>query len=104
VCGPRSRSGDYPPHRLARSQPGGYPSRSHRGNFYRRTHARLGAPQAIAATAHKLARIVCHSIATGKPYDETVFLRKDHKQAQRHEKRLRNPAKTLGFQLVPIAA
>jgi transposase len=79
-------------------------SKSHLGNFYRRMRARLGGPQAITATAHKLARIVYHLITTGQHYDETVFVREDQKQAQRQEKRLRKQAKSLGFQLVPIAA
>lgn len=79
-------------------------SRSHLGNFYRRMRARLGPPQAITATAHKLARIVYQLITTGQPYDESVFQSQEHKQAQRHEKRLRKQAKTLGFQLVPIPA
>jgi transposase len=79
-------------------------SRSRLGSFYRSMRARLGSPQAITATAHKLARIVYHLLTTGQSYDESVFLMEDQKQAQRHEKRLRKQAKTLGFQLVPIAA
>ena len=79
-------------------------SKSHLGNFYRRMRARLGGPPAITATAHKLARIIYHLITTGQHYDETVFVREDQKQAQRQEKRLRKQAKSLGFQLVPIAA
>ena len=79
-------------------------SRSHLGNFYRRMRARLGAPQAITATAHKLARIVYHMLSTGQAYDETVFLNEDRKQAHRHEKHLRKQANEIGFQLVPIAA
>ena len=79
-------------------------SKSHLGNFYRRMRARLGAPEAITATAHKLARIIYHLLTTGQRYDESVFVREDQKQAQRYEKRLRKQAKTLGFQLVPITA
>jgi hypothetical protein len=79
-------------------------SKSHLGNFYRRMRARLGGPQAITATAHKLARIIYHLLTTRQHYDETVFVREDQKQAQRQEKRLRKLAKTLGFQLVPITA
>lgn len=79
-------------------------SRTRLGNFYRRLRARLGAPQAITATAHKLARIVYHLLTTGQAYDESVFVREDQKQAQRHEKHLRKQAKSLGFQLIPIAA
>jgi len=78
-------------------------SRSHLGNFYRRMRARLGAPQAITATAHKLARIVYRLITTGQAYDESVFGSEVNKQAQRREKHLRKQAKNLGFQLVPIA-
>ena len=80
-------------------------SHSRLGNFYRRMRARLGgAPQAITATAHKLARIIYHLITTGQAYDETVFLMEDQKQALRYEKRLRKQANALGLQLVPIEA
>lgn len=78
-------------------------SRTHLGSFYRRMRARLGAPQAIAATAHKLARIVYRLLTTGHAYDEAVFLQEDQKQPQRHEKHLRKQAQSLGFKLVPIA-
>jgi hypothetical protein len=73
-------------------------SRTHLGNFYRRLRGRLGAPQAITATAHKLARIVYHLLTTGQAYDESVFLREDQRQAQRQEKHLRKQAQSLGFQ------
>ncbi|MGC2028814.1 MAG: IS110 family transposase [Steroidobacteraceae bacterium] len=79
-------------------------SRSRLGNFYRSMRARLGGPQAITATAHKLARIIYHLITTGQTYDETVFLIEDQKQAQRYEKRLRKQANALGFQHVPFQA
>jgi transposase len=79
-------------------------SRTRLGNFYRSIRARLGGPQAITATAHKLARIVYHLLTTGQPYDETVFQNEEQKQAQRHEKRLRKQAQMLGFQLVPVPA
>jgi len=79
-------------------------SRPHLGNFYRRMRAQLGAPQAITATAHKLARIIYHLLSTGHSYDETIFRDEDRKQTQRHEKRLRKQANAIGFQLVPIAA
>lgn len=77
-------------------------SRSPLGNFYRRMRARLGAPQAITATAHKLARIIYHLLTTGTPYDETVFAKQDHQQAIRQENRLRKQAKSLGFQLIAV--
>jgi hypothetical protein len=31
-------------------------------------------PQAITATAHKLARIIYHLLTTGQAYDESVFI------------------------------
>jgi len=79
-------------------------SQSHLGSFYRRMRAKLGAPQAITATAHKLARILYHLLTTGASYDESVFASAEHKQAVRHENRLRKQARSLGFQLVPLTA
>ena len=77
-------------------------SRSHLGNFYRSMRARLGAPQAITATAHKLARILYHLLTTGSAYDESVFAQEQQKQTLRLHKRLTKQAKLLGLQLVPI--
>jgi transposase len=42
-------------------------SKSWRGDCYRRRRAKLGAPKAIAAAAHKLARIVYHLPTTRQP-------------------------------------
>ena len=79
-------------------------SQSYLGAYYRRMRARLGAPQAITAAAHKLARILYHLLTTRTAYDESVFAREEKKQAVRHENRLRKQAKAIGFQLVPIPA
>lgn len=47
------------------------------GEFFRRITRRitrkLGNPQAITATAHKLARIVYHLLSTREAYNESVF-------------------------------
>lgn len=43
------------------------------GEFFRRITRRLGKPQAITATAHKLARIIFHLLSTKEPYDESKF-------------------------------
>jgi transposase len=48
-------------------------SQSWLGQYFRRMRAKLGAPKAITAAAHKLARIVFHMLTTGQAYDETVF-------------------------------
>jgi len=58
----------------------------------------------ITATAHKLARIVCHVLTASQAYEESGFIQEARKQAQRHEKQLRKQAKTSGFLLVSIAA
>ncbi len=47
-------------------------SQSWLGQYYRRMRAKLGAPKAITASAHKLARIVFHMLTNRHAYDETV--------------------------------
>ena len=42
-------------------------SQSFLGHFYRRMRTKLGAPKAITATAHKLARIIYHMVTTDIP-------------------------------------
>ncbi len=79
-------------------------SRSHLGNFYRSMRARLGAPQAITATAHKLARILYHLLTSGSAYDENVFAAEQQKHNLRIQKCLYKQAKLLGLQLLPITS
>jgi len=79
-------------------------SQSYLGAYYRRMRTRLGAPKAITATAHKLARIVFHLITTGEAYDESVFAVEEQRRRARMEKRLRQHARFLGYQLVPLAS
>ncbi len=45
--------------------------------------ANLGAPKAITATAHKLARIIYHMVTTGQDYDETICVKNEMKNRQR---------------------
>ena len=77
-------------------------SRTALGDFYRRMRAKLGAPKAITATAHKLARIVYHLLKTGQPYDESVLGRHNESHHRRAEASLRRHAKTMGFAVVPL--
>ena len=79
-------------------------SESALGEFYRRMRTRLGAPKAITAAAHKLARIIYHMLKTREPYDESVFARAETIHRQRREYRLRALAQTLGYTLVPVGA
>jgi hypothetical protein len=60
---------------------------------------RLGAPEAVTATAHKLARIVYHMLSTKEPYSENVLVQCDRQASTRAEMRLRRQAANLGFQL-----
>jgi hypothetical protein len=76
-------------------------SNSYLGNFLRRMKARHGAPKAITATAHKLARIIYHLVRNGKSFDESVFAEHEKQHKKRLKRRIRIQAKALGFQLVP---
>src|SRR4051812_13304054 len=79
-------------------------SQSALGEFYRRMRTRLGAPKAITATAHKLARILHHMLTTREPYQESVFARLEAAYLQRAENRLKAQARALGFTLSPSSA
>ncbi|HEX4166848.1 MAG TPA: IS110 family transposase [Bryobacteraceae bacterium] len=71
------------------------------GEFFRRITRKLGKPQAITATAHKLARIILHLLRTREPYNEGVFHKCEEQTLRRAELRLRKHAAQLGFQIVP---
>jgi len=77
-------------------------SQSWLGQYYRRMRARLGAPKAITAAAHKLARILFHLLTTRQPYDETVFAQQEIQNNQRMQRKLQHQAKSFGLQLVEI--
>lgn len=79
-------------------------SQTHLGAYYRRMRTRLGAPKAITATAHKLARIIFHLLTTGQSYDESIFATDELRRRTRTEHRLRRQAKEFGFELVAIPA
>jgi transposase len=72
------------------------------GEYFRRMKARLGAPKAITATAHKLARIVYHLLTNRRPYDESIFVEQEIRFKNRKAARLRTLARELGFELVPV--
>lgn len=76
-------------------------SNSALGAFYRRQRTRLGAPKAITATAHKLARTFYSMLKNGTEY---VDYGKDYYEKQyenRVLKNLKKRAASLGFKLVP---
>jgi len=76
-------------------------SKSALGDFYRRMRAKLGAPKAITAAAHKLARIIFHLISTRQEFDDSKFAADQLRYQKRQEIKLRARARTLGFELVP---
>ena len=70
------------------------------GGFYRRIRARLGAPKAITATAHKLARIFYRMWTTGQSY---IDMGSDYYENRYKERVLRNitrRARELGYDAV----
>ena len=75
-------------------------SQSPLGDFFRRMRAKLGAPSAITAAAHKLARIVFHMLSTREGYDEAALKRNEQGFRARAETRLRAQAKALGYSIV----
>ena len=77
-------------------------SKSALGDFYRRMRAKLGAPKAITAAAHKLARIIYHLITTRQEYDESKFTADQVRYQKRQEIKLRAKAKAMGFELVAV--
>ena len=71
------------------------------GAFLRRKKAHLGAPKAITATAHKLARIIYSMLRYGQKY---VDAGAEYYESQHRQRALRNAkrrAAQLGYELVP---
>jgi transposase len=71
------------------------------GGFYRRIRTRSGAPVAITATAHKLARIFYYLWTTGEDFVATGVDAYEQQYQQRIVKHLKKRAKQMGFDLVP---
>jgi len=79
-------------------------SHSALGAFFRRLKTRLGAPKAVTATAHKLARLVYRLLKYGADY--VAHGMEEYEQAYR-ERTLQNlirKAKALGYKLLPTTA
>jgi transposase len=73
------------------------------GEFFRRITRKLGKPQAITATAHKLARILYHLLSTKEEYNASVFQLCEAETLKRAEARLRKQAAQFGLQVVPAS-
>ncbi len=70
-------------------------SQSPLGDFFRRRRAKLGAPSAITAAAHKLARIVHHMLSKREAYDPTILLGDDTRHRARAE--VASPGQSTGL-------
>jgi hypothetical protein len=69
------------------------------GAYLRRQRSRLGAPKAITATAHKLARVVYHLMRFGAAYVKQTEQQYAEEVRQRQEKQLLRRAREMGYEL-----
>jgi len=73
------------------------------GASYRRLRARLGAPKAMTATAHKLARLVDSMLRYGTAYVDAGQQAYEQKYRDRVLTNLQRKARVFGYQLVHVA-
>ena len=78
-------------------------SNSALGAFLRRKKAHLGAPKAITATAHKLARLIYSMLRYGQEYVDAGAEYYEHQYQQRALSAAKRRAAQLGYQLVPMS-
>ena len=71
------------------------------GSLLRRKKARLGAPKAITATAHKLARIIYSMLRYGQEYVDAGAEYYESQYRQRVLRNAKHRAAQLGYELVP---
>jgi transposase len=81
-------------------------SQSYLGAQYRRLRGKLGAPKAITAMAHKLARLVYRMLRWGHDYVDKGMQYYEERHRQQQLQWLKKRAATLGLQIVepPAAA
>lgn len=77
-----------------------YRSKTALGAFFRKMRARLGAPKAITATAHKMARILYRMLAAGGNYREAGENYYEQQYQERVLANLTKRAKEMGYKLV----
>lgn len=78
-------------------------SRTALGAFYRRIRSRVGAPQALTATARKLAVIYYSMLKHGTEYVEMGQSAYEQQFQKRRLQTMRKQALSMGYMLVPIA-
>jgi len=79
-----------------------YRDKSSLGDKFRRLCAKLGAPKAITAMAHQLARLIWHLILHRVPFDLSVFAAYEQANQTRRLNHLSKAARQMGYQLTPI--
>ena len=72
------------------------------GEFFRGKLMRLGAPGAITATAHKLARVIYVLIKAGADYRQEILFPSHQDMRLVRERKVKKMAHSLGFRLVPL--
>ena len=77
-------------------------SNSALGAFLRRKKAQLGAPKAITATAHKLARIIYSMLRSGQGYVDAGAQYYESQYRERALRAAKRRAAQLGHRLVPV--
>lgn len=78
-------------------------SHSALGAYYRRMQARLGAPKAITATAHKLARIFYRLWTSGDAYTDPGVDAYEQRYRDRVLQNLKRKAQAFGLELIPLS-
>ncbi|OGR08018.1 MAG: hypothetical protein A2511_06220 [Deltaproteobacteria bacterium RIFOXYD12_FULL_50_9] len=79
-------------------------SKSALGAYLRRQRSRLGAPKAITAAAHKLARLVYAMLKHGTAYIDAGQEYYEERYRTRVVQNLKRKAQELGFALVEVAS
>ncbi|MCW7551672.1 IS110 family transposase [Endozoicomonas gorgoniicola] len=77
-------------------------SKSALGAYYRRMRSKLGAPKAITATAHKLARLIYSMLKNGSEYVDRGQDYYEEQYRDRVIKNMRKRAEDMGYKLVEI--
>lgn len=77
-------------------------SKSALGAYYRRMKSRLGGPQAITATAHKLARVIYSLLTKGQAFVDVGQEAYEKQYLERIKRVLQHRAELIGFRLVPL--
>lgn len=102
LSGKSKRTSNYASSTLRLAASTLYKSKSALGAFYRRLRARLGAPKATTAAAHKLATIIFNMLKQGVEFVESGQDYYETQYRDRVVKNLNKRAKMLGYELVVI--